>query len=245
MFGRFGLIVRAKFNALLNRVEDPRQSMELATDEYQALLYNARKALANYVTEKKKLELRRASKQQLVAELTEKAGIAVDQGRDDLAEAALQEKLIHENSVLALDTQITALNTDQVAAERGINVLEAQIERFADEKSMFNAKYTAAESRAELAEAFTGIGDSMSSLGSILGRAQAQLEDKEAFGLAVGELVENGALRDLTQLGSGSPVMRELDQIAGQSRVTAELEALKAERKQIAAPKTRKVKATA
>jgi phage shock protein A len=233
MFGRFGLIVRAKWNAMLNKVEDPRQNMDIASQEYDTLLVTTRRALARFTRDKKILELRLGQKNELIGKLTEGINGAVDDGNDALAEQGLQERLIHENARNALIEQIAKLDAQQTQAEQGIKVLEAQIARFKDEKVMFDAQYTAAESQEQLAEAFTGLGDSISSLGAILGRAQGQLEEKQAYGLAIGELVERNALPDMTQLTQGSPVMRELDQIAGKARVRDELAAIKAERKQI------------
>lgn len=239
MFRRLVMILRAKFNKGLRKAEDPRELMDLSYEDQQNLLYNVRRSIADLATSKKQLELKRDSVVKSIATLEEQATQAVKMERDDLAEQALQRKVMLEETRDGLNTSITELTERTNLASSQAAALEAKIEKFKIDKEVFGARYTAAEATVKIGEAFTGIGDGMQNIGQIAARANEALEQEEARGLAIGELVENGTLRDMTAIDAPDKLTKELASLTSGDKVKEELAALKAAHAPaIEAPKT-------
>jgi phage shock protein A len=94
-------------------------------------------------------------------------------------------------------------------------------------KETIKAQYTAAEAQTKIGEAFSGISEDMADVGMAMDRAENKVETMRARAGAIDELLESGALDDLSV--GGDVVDRELNQIASQSAVEADLARLKGE----------------
>jgi phage shock protein A len=76
-------------------------------------------------------------------------------------------------------------------------------------------------------EAISGISDSSRSAGATMQRAQDKIASMQARAGAIDELLESGALDDLTQ--PVDDIQKELDKVSSTNQVDNELAALKAE----------------
>ncbi len=101
------------------------------------------------------------------------------------------------------------------------------MEAFRTQKETIKAQYSTAEAQVKIGEAFSGISEEMADVGLALQRAEDKTEQMKARAGALDELLESGALEDLTQ--TGDVLDRELAKVTQQSTVDAELDALKKE----------------
>jgi phage shock protein A len=90
------------------------------------------------------------------------------------------------------------------------------------------AQYSAAEAQVRIGEATTGLGEEMSDVGLALTRAQDKTEQMQARAAAVNELVETGAIDDLTA-PAGSDLDQQIAALTAGNQVDSELEKMKAE----------------
>jgi phage shock protein A len=105
--------------------------------------------------------------------------------------------------------------------------LTAKVEAFRTRKETIKAQYTAAEAQTKIGEAVTGVSEEMADVGMAIERAENKTETMRARAGAIDELIESGALTDLTD-GRDS-IDRELEQLTVSGGVDAELEKMKAE----------------
>jgi phage shock protein A len=228
LLSRTMTIVKAKLSKLLDRAEDPRETLDYSYEKQLEMLQNVKRGVADVVTAKKRLQLQTNQLEQSVVKLETQARAALGAGREDLAREALQRKAVVQQQLQDLDTQVQGLETQQeklVASERQ---LTAKIEAFRSQKEVMKAQYSAAEAQVRIGEAATGIGEEMADTGLAIQRAKDKTEQMTARAAAVEELVEAGTLEDFTA-GGKDQLDRELEQLAAGSQVDSELEKMKAE----------------
>ena len=227
LLSRTGEIIRAKFNALLNRAENPNETLDYSYEKQLTSLQNVKRGVADVVTAKKRLELQTQQLEQNVVKLDTQARQALAAGREDLARQALERKSAIQQQLQDLDTQVKQLADQQQKLVDSQKQLEAKVEQFRSQKEVIKAQYSAAEARVRIGEAATGIGRDMDNTGLAIQRAKDKTEQMQARASAIDELVTAG---DLQELGSDKTQLdRELSQLASQQQVDKELEQLKAE----------------
>ena len=104
--------------------------------------------------------------------------------------------------------------------------LEARVAAFRTQKETLKASYTAAEAQTKIGEAVSGISESMGDTGLAMQRAQDKIEQMQARGQAMDELLSSGDLTDITN--TSDPIQSQLDKAMQSSQVDAELAKLKA-----------------
>ncbi|MBP7068485.1 MAG: PspA/IM30 family protein, partial [Methanothrix sp.] len=57
---RMSVVVQAKMNKIMNRIEDPREVLEVSYEKQLQLLQNVKRGVAEVTTSKKRLELQKA-----------------------------------------------------------------------------------------------------------------------------------------------------------------------------------------
>ncbi|MDM7861435.1 phage shock protein PspA [Alteromonas sp. ASW11-36] len=110
MFSRISDIVQANINAMLDKAEDPEKVIRLIIQEMEETLVEIRSVAAKNLAEQKQLDRQISGLQKQASNWQQKAQLAVDKQRDDLARAALTEKHSVESKVTALEEQKTQLD---------------------------------------------------------------------------------------------------------------------------------------
>jgi phage shock protein A len=225
--GRATTIVKAKFSKLLDRAENPSETLDYSYEEQLRQLQNVKRGIADVTTAKKRLELQYTSMQQQVAKLDGQARTALQQGREDLAREALTRKAAVQGQLEGIMTQGQQLEAQQQKLIEGERTLQAKVEAFRTQKEVIKAQYSAAEAQVRIGEAATGIGEHMADVGLAIQRAKDKTDQMQARANAIDELTTAGALEDYTS--SGDDIDRQLAQLSQSSQVDDELAKLKAE----------------
>ena len=227
LMSRFSTIVKAKFSALLNRAENPRETLDYSYERQLQSLQDVKRGVADVVTAKKRLQLQTQQLEQNLVKLDGQARQALGAGREDLARQALERKSAVQQQLQDLDAQVQSLEQQQEKLVASEQQLSARVEQFRSQKEVIKAQYSAAEAQVRIGEAATGIGRQMEDTGLAIQRAKDRTEEMQARAAAIDELVEAGSLDDLTS--DRTQLDRELAQIASQSQVDQELAQMKAE----------------
>jgi phage shock protein A len=228
LMSRAATVVKAKLSKLLDRAEDPTETLDYSYEKQLELLQNVKRGIADVVTAKKRLQLQTSQLEQSVVKLDKQARQALGAEREDLARAALERKSAVQQQLQGLDQQIAGLEDQQEKLVTSEKQLQAKIERFRSEKEVIKAQYSAAEAQVRIGEAATGIGEQMADTGLAIQRARDKTEQMQARAGAIEELTAAGTLEDFTA-GGQTELDRELAQLASQSEVDSELEKMKAE----------------
>jgi phage shock protein A len=225
---RTATIIKAKFSKMLDRAEDPSETLDYSYEQQIQLLQNVKRGVADVVTAKKRLQLQTSQLEQNVVKLDTQARQALSAGREDLAREALQRKTVVQQQLQGLDQQIQQLESQQEKLVANERQLSAKVESFRSQKEVIKAQYSAAEAQVRIGEAATGIGEQMADTGLAIQRARDKTEQMQARASAVEELVAAGTLEDFTT-GDQTQLDRELAQLTSQTQVDQELERMKVE----------------
>src|SRR6267143_2130302 len=224
LMARASLIVKAKFSKLLNRAENPTETLDYSYEQMLQQLQNVKRGVADVVTAKKRLELQTQSIEQNVVKLETQARQAVAANREDLARQALERKAAAQQQLQGLDGQVRQLADQQEKLIASQQQLETRIESFRSQKEVIKAQYSAAEAQVKVGEAATGIGKGMEDTGLAIQRAKDKTEELQARASAIDELTASGALEDIGD--NRTQLDRELSKISATSQVDDDVEHL-------------------
>jgi len=89
MTGRMSTVIKAKISRLLDKAEDPGETLDYSYQKQLESLQNVKKGIADVVTAKKRLQMQAEKLEQNVVKLDTQARQALAQNREDLARTAL------------------------------------------------------------------------------------------------------------------------------------------------------------
>src|SRR5437899_3691823 len=228
--GRMSTVIKAKISKLLDRAEDPAETLEYSYQKQIELLQNVKKGIADVVTSKKRLQLQGQKLRDQVVKLDTQARQALAAGNEDLARVALERKNVAQTELQGLDQQITELEAQQQKLIDSEQQLRANVEAFRTKKEVIKAQYSAAAAQVRISEAATGVGEQMADVGLAMQRAVDKTENMKARADAVSELEAAGTFDDVTGLAPGEDdIDRQLKQLSSSSAVDEELAKMKGE----------------
>src|SRR6186997_2695289 len=227
LLSRAATVIKAKFSRLLDRAENPSETLDYSYEQQLRLLQDVKRGVVDVTTSKKRLTMQTAQLEQNVVKLETQAREALAAGREDLARQALERKTLVQQQLQDLDQQVAQLEQQQEKLVASEKQLQAKIEAFRSQKEVIKAQYSAAEAQVRIGEAATGIGEQMADTGLAIERARDKTEQMQARASAIEELTTSGALEDFTT--DQTQLDRELGAIASKSQVDKELEQMKAE----------------
>jgi phage shock protein A len=228
--GRMSTVIKAKISKLLDRAEDPAETLEYSYQKQIELLQNVKKGIADVVTSKKRLQLQTQKLQDQVVKLDTQARQALAAGNEELARTALERKNVAQTELQSLDSQVAQLEQQQEQMAASEQKLRAKIEQFRSKKEVIKAQYSAAEAQVRISEAATGVGEEMADVGLAMQRALDKTENMKARADAVQELEASGTFDDITALGPGEDdIDRQLKELSSTSEVDTDLAKMKAE----------------
>jgi phage shock protein A len=227
VFRRFADIIRAKVSKILDRAEDPRDTLDLTYTQQQENLQKLRKSVAEVATARKRIEIQAQQLQLQADKLQTQAKAALTQQREDLAREALSRRAAIGEQLTDLETQHASVLDQEQKLIATMHRVQAQVAEFRTRKETLKATYTAAEAQSRVGEAVSGISDSMGNAAAVMQRAQDKITAMQARAGAMDDLLESGALTDLTT--GHDDIQAQLDKVASKGRVDAELAQLKSE----------------
>ncbi|WP_027185911.1 phage shock protein PspA [Desulfovibrio inopinatus] len=132
IFSRFSDIVSSNINAMLDKAEDPEKMIRLMIQEMEDTLVELKAACAKTMAQTAKTQrgLDRATEK---ANLwLEKARLAVEKGREDLAREALVEKRRYEDDAEALSNEVAECQGMVESYRTDIGLLEEKLQSAKD-----------------------------------------------------------------------------------------------------------------
>ncbi|MFG0832512.1 phage shock protein PspA [Aeromonas bivalvium] len=122
VFSRLSDIVNANLHSLLDKSEEPEKMLRLMIEEMEQVQVDMRTQAARLIAEQKQLERHQQALRHQIREWSAKAELAIGKGREDLARAALGEKL-------AEGKRLAQLEQDQARLAEVLAQLTADSER--------------------------------------------------------------------------------------------------------------------
>lgn len=222
---RVRTIFRSKTKKTLDKIEDPRETLDDSYEQQLKLLQQVRQAVADVATAKKRIDLQGQEMGSRYQRLGDQAREAMAQGREDLARAALERRALLEGQVAKLQEQYDTLQRQTAQLQERERQLSEQIAAFRIEKETIKATYTASAAQVKANEAVAGIGASADDIGASLERARDRVAQMQARAAATDELLASGALKDLTA-SPDADIERQLAAMSAQAEIDRQLRSL-------------------
>ncbi|MDP7579026.1 MAG: PspA/IM30 family protein [SAR202 cluster bacterium] len=226
ILARTSTLMRAKMNRLLDRAENPSETLDVAYDKQIEMLRNVKRGVVEMVSTKRRLELQAGKVQDNISKLDAQARQAMDMGREDMARLALERKQHAITELQDLDQQISGLELEQEKLTKAEQRLQAKVQAFRTKKEIIKAQYKAAQAQVRIGSALSGISEEMGDITLSVERAEDKTEALRAKSGAIDELAESGVLN--MDIDGKDDISRELDKLSANAEVENELAALKA-----------------
>jgi len=136
IFTRFRDIVGSNINSMLDRAEDPEKLIKLMIQEMEDTLIELKSACAGEMAESKKVERLLMATEKHVEYWEDKANLAVNKGRDDLARQALLEKRRYSQRTESLSNELTDHEALLSQYKEDIRQLEEKMKSARDKERM-------------------------------------------------------------------------------------------------------------
>ncbi len=213
IFSRTRDIVAANMAELLDKAEDPAKMIRMIILEMEETLVEVRASAARTIADQKEMRRHIAKLENLQANWTEKAELALSKDREDLAKAALVERQKAVDMVDQLKAEVGVLDDALRASEEDIAKLQVKLREARAKQANVQTRIETANNRFRLRDMYAGAKtqDAFSRFDVLERRADEAEGRAEAMGLSVP-----------TTLEEESAELRQSD------RVDAELAALKA-----------------
>ena len=213
IFTRFRDIVGSNINSMLDRAEDPEKLIKLMIQEMEDTLIELKSACAGEMAESKKAERLLTVTENRVAYWEDKANLAVNKGRDDLARQALLEKRRHSQRAESLSNELTDHEALLAQYKEDIRQLEEKLKNARDKERMLVQRHIHATRKKRAQEEMRRI-DSADAIFKF-----EELEHRIEHMEAEADLINFGRLTTLEG---------ELERLALDEDIESELSAIKA-----------------
>ena len=211
IFTRTRDIIAANMTELLDRAEDPARMIRMIIVEMEETLVEVRATAARSIADIK--EMRRAMMRldSLQANWSEKAGLALEKGREDLARAALNEKQKATDMADGLREEISQIEQVLRGYEEDIARLQAKLAEARSRQNAIANRLESAVTRAKAGELLHGsrTEDAFSRFDLLERRADLAEGYAEAMGLTGPKSLEE----EIAELKAAEKVDAELEEL--------------------------------
>lgn len=214
MFSRLLTLVKAFFNSIMGKMEDPAMMLEQTYEDLQSNLIQVRQAVAQAIATEKQLEQQLKKNQEQAATWQNRATLAVQQKNDDLARQALQRKQQHTQAIADLETQLKQQRELTTNLRNKLQDLENEVQKAYTKKQVLIARDKAAQATVKAGEILSKT--TASGAMSVMEKMEAKVSEREAKAAA------------LNEMGSDN-LDNKFKTWEGQADIEAELAALKGE----------------
>ncbi len=147
VFTRFKDIVSSNINAMLDRAEDPEKMIRLMIREMEETLVELKASCAGIMADKRKVEREVEHVQERVDIWNQRAVLAVDKGRDDLAKEALIEKTRFSRRTESLQEELYRFDDLVNQAKTDIDTLEDKLNNAKEKQRLLMQRHIRANDR--------------------------------------------------------------------------------------------------
>ncbi len=155
IFNRARDIFAANFNDMLDKADDPSKMIRMIIMEMEETLVEVRASAARTIADQKEMHRHTVKLDNLQADWSEKAQLALSKDREDLARAALVEKKKAVDMSAQLKEEIAVLNDALRAYEQDIQKLQGRLREARSRQSSIAARLESAENRVKLRSLMT------------------------------------------------------------------------------------------
>lgn len=227
LLNRVSVLIQSKVMSVVDRVEDPRETLSVACQRQEDLLAGVRRSLVDVTASRHQLAAQITRLEQRLPQLDDQAERAVRAGRDDLARQALGRRKLAEHQAADLKKQLEEVRAEELKLQTAERRFAASVDGFRTKRDLLSARYTAAEAQYEAQRSLAGLSGELADPGQGVQRAEEKIERMRARAAAIDELLGSGGLDNL----SGDEVEEQLRRYDDEQEIAQRLEELKAKQR--------------
>ena len=212
IFTRFRDIISSNINAMLDKAEDPEKLIRLMIREMEDTLVEIKTACAGVMAGGKKIKRQLGDLGARVQYWEEKAELAVNKGRDDLAREALVEKRKFNRRIETLENDLAEHDLLIEQYQDDIRQLEEKLKSARDKQRMLVQRHIHAQKKMQAQEEMRRIDSS---------------ETVIKFDELENRIERMEAEADLVNYGKKTSLEEELERLSVDEEIENELRALK------------------
>jgi phage shock protein A len=213
IFTRFRDIISSNINAMLDKAEDPEKLIRLMIREMEDTLVEIKTACAGVMADGKKIKRQLEDLGARARYWEEKAELAVNKGRDDLAREALVEKRKFNRRIETLENDLAEHDLLIEQYQDDIRQLEEKLKSARDKQRMLVQRHIHAQKKMQAQEKIRRIDSS---------------ETVMKFDELENRIERMEAEADLVNYGKKTSLEEELERLSVDEEIENELRALKA-----------------
>ncbi|MBW2335494.1 MAG: phage shock protein PspA [Deltaproteobacteria bacterium] len=212
IFTRFRDIISSNMNAMLDKAEDPEKLIKLMIREMEDTLVEIKTACAGVMASGKKVQRQLEGHNARAQYWEEKAELAVNKGRDDLAREALIEKRKFINRITTLEHDLVEQDLLIEQYQDDIRQLEEKLRSARDKQRMLVQRHVHAQRKMQAQQELRRIDSS---------------ETMMKFDELENRIERMEAEADLVNFGKKTSLEDELERLSVDEEIENELQALK------------------
>ena len=212
IFTRFRDIISSNINAILDKAEDPEKLIKLMIREMEDTLVVIKAACAGAMASSKKVQRQLDTLRDRIQYWEEKAELAVNKGRDDLAREALVEKRRYSQRMDGLENELTEHNLLVDQYQDDIRQLEDKLKSARDKQRILVQRHIHASRKRQAQEEIRRVDSS---------EAMLKFDELE------NRIERMEAEADLVNFGKRTVLEAEFDTLGVDEEIEKELQALK------------------
>jgi phage shock protein A len=190
-------LLRANLNDLVDKAEDPERLLKQIVLDMENQLLQVKTQVAIAIADEHLLEKKRAEHQEQAVEWRRKAELAVQKGHDDLARAALERALSHDQLVAGFTTQAEDQKHEADNLRQALRKLDQKLSETRAHCEMLVAEHRRAKVVGRATHARQIVGNDQE---HALGRMQSKVRVKAAQNAAASEVLTPESLEDRFQV---------------------------------------------
>ncbi len=191
---RVGTLLRANVNDLISRAEDPEKLARQLVLDMENQLLQVKTQVAIAIADQHLLQKKKKEHEDAVQEWHRKAEMAVSRQQDDLARAALERSLSHQNLANSFAQQLDDQTAEAETLRNAFSKLQQKLAETQSAFEMLAAQHRRARvaGKANSARAVVGLQQKASTLN----RLRSTILQQEANNTAAYSLLEDDSLED-------------------------------------------------
>ena len=180
-------LFRATTSDLLDKAEDPEKMIKQMISDLEAQKKKAKEQMTEALALQKRLERDTEKEHQEAEKWEQKAILAVQNEKDDLAKEALTRKNEHLRSALDFEKQLEMHRNNADSLKESYQTMEDKIDEIKRKQGLLSVKQKQAEAQENIYKTIEGLGDT-SGIMDTIERAEEKVENLQARAEAYQEI---------------------------------------------------------
>jgi len=180
-------LFRATTSDLLDKAEDPEKMIKQMISDLEAQKKKAKEQMTEALALQKRLERDTEKEHQEAEKWEQKAILAVQNEKDDLAKEALTRKNEHLRRALDFEKQLEMHQNNADSLKESYQTMEDKIDEIKRKQGLLSVKQKQAEAQEKIYKTIEGLGDS-SGIMDTIERAEEKVENLQARAEAYQEI---------------------------------------------------------